>query len=96
LLFCRNLSPADVNDVLDVLDLDDSYVTDQVDEEDRVGLTYVNITVEPPTEEPGVATDCDTDGSDDEVVVEVVVVATSSYYVLLVATTTTTSRYCSK
>ena len=60
-----------MNDALDMLDMHDSYVTDQLEDEDKVGLTYVNITVEPPTEEPGVATDCDSDGSDDEVVVEI-------------------------
>ena len=66
LLFCRSLTPTDVNDVLDALEEDDSFLTDQLDEDDRTGVTYVNITVEPPSEEAGVMTDEDSDGSDNE------------------------------
>ena len=50
-----------------MFEADESYLTDQLGEKDKVGLTYINITEEPPTEKPGVATDEDTDEIDDEV-----------------------------
>ena len=66
--FCRNLSNVEVNNVLDLLDEgDSSHIIDQLDDEDKVGVSYVNITVVPPTEDPMAATDEDSDGSDGEI-----------------------------
>jgi hypothetical protein len=62
--FLRPLNEADVNAILDRLDDDDSSLEFSDDED--VGVTYVNIAVVPPVEEPGADTDEDSDKSDNE------------------------------
>ena len=55
----------DANSILDLLE-DDNQDLQLSDDEDNTGVTYCNVTVFPPTEEPGADTDEDSDDSDNE------------------------------
>ena len=65
-LFRKNIA-GNVNSILDILEDDNQDLPLSDDDEDNTGVTYCNVTVFPPTEEPGADTDEDSDQSDNEV-----------------------------